>query len=227
MATGLACLVLLAAPVLAEDAPVVLRTDGQTEGTPVGFSHRSFGSAKVVEMGTSRTTVREIGVARPPAKARVAKLASAASAVRPAAASTTRLAAASPPPRQTVTSADWTGATRVTSGFGVRYHPLLGIMRMHSGVDLAARTGTPVLATAEGRVSAAGWHGGYGQFVAIEHGNGYQTRYGHLSYIAVQQGQAVHRGDLVGYVGSTGMSTGPHLHYEVRQGGQALNPFGR
>ena len=220
---GLACLVLVAPPLHAEDGAVTLRTDGQTAGEPVGFSHRSFGSAKVVEMPGARTSVREIGVARPAAKAPVAKLAS-KPAPRPALAAAVP-AAASAPARST--SADWSGVTRVTSGFGVRYHPLLGTMRMHSGVDLAARMGTPVLATAEGRVSAAGWHGGYGQFVAIEHGNGYQTRYGHLAYIAVQQGQAVHRGDLVGYVGSTGMSTGPHLHYEVRQGGQALNPLGR
>lgn len=112
----------------------------------------------------------------------------------------------------------------VTSGFGMRRHPLLGILRPHAGVDLAAPAGSPVVATAEGRVSTAGWTGGFGLLVAVEHGRGRQTRYAHLSRLNVTAGQRVRHGDVIGYVGSTGRSTGPHLHYETRVNGRAINP---
>jgi murein DD-endopeptidase MepM/ murein hydrolase activator NlpD len=115
-------------------------------------------------------------------------------------------------------------ALGITSGFGYRVHPILGGVRMHAGVDLAAPYGTPVFATTEGKIGAANWYGGYGLFVAVDHGN-IETRYGHMSRLNVVAGQNVHQGDLIGYVGSTGRSTGPHLHYEVRVNGQAVNPL--
>lgn len=117
-------------------------------------------------------------------------------------------------------------ASSLTSRFGVRRHPISGDVRLHSGVDLAAPLGTAVYAPTAGYVSAATWNGGYGLFVVIEHGGGMQTRYGHLSRVAVSSGQYVAAGTVIGYVGSTGNSTGPHLHYEVRLNGQAVNPVG-
>ena len=117
-------------------------------------------------------------------------------------------------------------SARLTSSFGYRTHPLHGGSRMHAGVDLAAPTGTPVQATADGVVTSAGWRGGYGILVSLGHGGGVQTRYAHLSAIAVRPGTSVRAGDVIGYVGSTGNSTGPHLHYELRVNGQAVNPMG-
>ena len=96
---------------------------------------------------------------------------------------------------------------------------------MHAGIDLASPTGTPIYATADGVVDRAEWFGGYGNMVEIEHGKGIATRYGHMSRIAVRDGERVKRGDLIGYVGSTGRSTGSHLHYEVRIDGRAVNPM--
>lgn len=113
---------------------------------------------------------------------------------------------------------------RMSSGFGPRLHPILGYSRMHRGVDFAAGTGTPVLASASGRVTRAGWGGGYGNIVIIDHGKGLVTRYAHLSKIQVKQGARVDQGTVIGRVGSTGMSTGPHLHYEVWQNGKAVDP---
>jgi murein DD-endopeptidase MepM/ murein hydrolase activator NlpD len=113
---------------------------------------------------------------------------------------------------------------RMTSTFGMREHPILGGRRAHKGVDLAAPTGTPVYATADGTVSRASWFSGYGLFISLEHGGEMQTRYGHMSRLNVAEGQRVHKGDIIGYVGSTGNSTGPHLHYEVRVDGEAVNP---
>jgi murein DD-endopeptidase MepM/ murein hydrolase activator NlpD len=113
----------------------------------------------------------------------------------------------------------------LTSRFGARFHPILGGWRQHSGVDLAAATGTPVTAPSPGVVVAAQWWGGYGLFVAVDHGKGVQTRYGHLSQLAVFPGQQVKMGQVLGYVGSTGNSTGPHLHYEMRLNGQPLDPL--
>lgn len=115
-------------------------------------------------------------------------------------------------------------ARAMTSGFGWRQHPVLGTWRAHSGVDLAAPFGTPIVATGDGVVNTADWQGGYGLLVALDHGKGLQTRYGHMSQLNVAQGQQIHKGDVIGYVGSTGLSTGPHLHYEIRLNGQAINP---
>jgi murein DD-endopeptidase MepM/ murein hydrolase activator NlpD len=116
-------------------------------------------------------------------------------------------------------------ARTMTSSFGMRRHPMLGGHRMHSGIDLAAPTGSPIVATSDGVVSAAGWNGGLGLAVALEHGGGLQTRFGHMSQLAVVPGQQVRRGQVIGYVGSTGRSTGPHLHYEMRVNGRAVNPI--
>jgi murein DD-endopeptidase MepM/ murein hydrolase activator NlpD len=115
---------------------------------------------------------------------------------------------------------------RLTGRFGMRAHPISGGMRAHSGVDLAAPYGSPIVATADGVIGTAGWSGGYGLLVAISHGGGVQTRYGHLSRLNVAAGQQVRRGDVIGFVGSTGESTGPHVHYEVRVNGVATDPLG-
>lgn len=112
----------------------------------------------------------------------------------------------------------------LSSDYGMRTHPVLGGRRSHKGVDLAAPSGTPIYATADGYVSKAEWFSSYGNFVSIEHGAELQTRYAHMSRIAVAPGTRVKKGELIGYVGSTGRSTGPHLHYEVRIDGQAVNP---
>ena len=112
-----------------------------------------------------------------------------------------------------------------TSGFGMRYHPILHRRHAHKGVDLAAPIGTPVYAPADGMVGKAEWFSSYGLYIALEHGAQIETRYGHLSRLNVSAGQQVHKGDLIGFVGTTGRSTGPHLHYEVRIDGTAVNPI--
>jgi len=116
------------------------------------------------------------------------------------------------------------GEIELSSGFGVRNDPFVGRPAMHSGLDFRASTGDPVRATADGKVSSAGWSGGYGRMVEIDHGNGLATRYGHMSQIDVKVGQLVKTGEVVGEVGSTGRSTGPHLHYETRINGEAVDP---
>jgi len=116
------------------------------------------------------------------------------------------------------------GEVEFTSGFGVRSDPFLGRPAMHTGLDFRAAIGDPVRATANGRVVSAGWSGGYGRMVEIDHGNGLSTRYGHLSEIDVKVGEIVKIGQVVGAVGSTGRSTGPHLHYETRIDGEAVDP---
>ena len=116
---------------------------------------------------------------------------------------------------------------KLVSGFGMRYHPILHYRRMHTGVDLTAPQGTPVYATGDGRVTVAGRGanlGGYGICIVIDHGYGFKTLYAHLSEVKVQQGQRVKRGELIGNVGRTGLSQGYHLHYEVIQNGNKVNP---
>ena len=105
---------------------------------------------------------------------------------------------------------------RITSRFGWRTHPLSGTRRFHSGIDIGAPTGTPVVATGTGTVISAGWNGGYGKAIIIQHNDVQQTLYGHLSQISVQPGQVIEQGTVIGLVGSTGNSTGPHLHFETR-----------
>jgi murein DD-endopeptidase MepM/ murein hydrolase activator NlpD len=114
----------------------------------------------------------------------------------------------------------------ITSGYGVRKDPLLGTPALHSGIDFRAAVGSPARVTAPGTVISAGWNGGYGRMVEIDHGNGFSTRYGHLSRIDVKVGDHVALGDVIGKTGSSGRSTGPHLHYEVRRHGDALDPLG-
>ncbi|MDH6232838.1 murein DD-endopeptidase MepM/ murein hydrolase activator NlpD [Mesorhizobium soli] len=113
----------------------------------------------------------------------------------------------------------------VSSTFGVRPDPILGTPALHSGMDFRAPSGSAARATAPGTVVKAGWNGGYGRMVEIDHGFGFSTRYAHLSRIDVKEGQKVSLGEVVGEVGTTGRSTGPHLHYEVRQNGEAVNPL--
>lgn len=112
----------------------------------------------------------------------------------------------------------------ISSRFGMRRHPILGYRRMHSGMDFRARHGTPIVAVTDGRVVGAGRMGGCGNAVRLNHGGGMETRYCHMSRMAVRRGQSVRRGQVIGYVGSTGLSTGPHLHYEMYRGGRAVNP---
>src|SRR5262245_5198954 len=116
------------------------------------------------------------------------------------------------------------GEVEFTSGFGVRSDPFLGRPAMHTGLDFRASTGDPVRATANGKVVSSGWQGGYGRMVEIDHGNGLSTRYGHLSEINVKVGDVIRIGQVIGAVGSTGRSTGPHLHYETRIDGDAVDP---
>ncbi len=113
---------------------------------------------------------------------------------------------------------------RQTSGFGFRLHPILGYSRLHQGADFAAPSGTPIQSAGAGVVKFAGWHGGHGKTVKVQHQNGLMTLYAHMSSIAVQPGQRVAQGQSVGTVGSTGLSTGPHLHYEIHLNGRAVNP---
>jgi murein DD-endopeptidase MepM/ murein hydrolase activator NlpD len=116
------------------------------------------------------------------------------------------------------------GEVEFTSGFGVRSDPFLGRPAMHTGLDFRAAMGDPVRATANGKVVSAGWSGGYGRMIEVDHGNGLATRYGHLSDIGVKIGDVVKIGQVIGEVGSTGRSTGPHLHYETRIDGEAVDP---
>lgn len=113
----------------------------------------------------------------------------------------------------------------VTSTFGPRRDPLLGAMALHSGMDFRSAIGSPVEATGTGKVVHAGWNGGYGRMVEIDHGDGLTTRFAHMSEVLVSVGQTVNAGDLLGKSGNSGRSTGPHLHYEVRKNGEAVNPL--
>ncbi|MGN9806404.1 M23 family metallopeptidase [Micromonospora sp. L32] len=120
-------------------------------------------------------------------------------------------------------------AGRLTSRFGTRFDPYYKVWQLHAGVDLAAPTGTPILAAADGRVSRVGWYGGYGNYTCIAHGRAdgqrLSTCYGHQSRLLVSPGQRVRAGQVIGLVGSTGASTGPHLHFEVRLGGRPVDPL--
>ena len=111
-----------------------------------------------------------------------------------------------------------------TSGYGLRRHPVLGYTRMHRGIDFHAPYGSQIYAVSDGTVEFAGRHGGHGNFVKLGHGGGLETGYAHMSRIAVSPGERVRRGEVIGYVGSTGLATGPHLHFEVYRGGQTVNP---
>jgi murein DD-endopeptidase MepM/ murein hydrolase activator NlpD len=112
----------------------------------------------------------------------------------------------------------------ISSSFGMRFHPILHHQRFHRGVDLRATWGTPIRASADGTITFAGWSGGYGRQVRIGHSDGLATSYSHMSRIAAAAGMRVHRGEVIGYVGSSGLSTGPHVHYEVFKNGRPVNP---
>lgn len=113
----------------------------------------------------------------------------------------------------------------ISSPYGMREHPNAGYIDFHSGIDISTDSGTPVKATADGIVTFAGWNGGSGNLVAIEHGHGFSTFYAHNRSINVRVGQKVKRGDVISYAGSTGNSTGPHVHYEIWKNGRAVNPY--
>ncbi len=112
----------------------------------------------------------------------------------------------------------------LSSGFGARRAPMRGASHNHKGLDIRGAVGTPIYATANAIVGRAQWVNGYGKYVELEHGNSIETRYGHMSALNVVAGQRVRKGDVIGYMGSTGRSTGSHLHYEIRIGGDAVNP---
>jgi len=116
---------------------------------------------------------------------------------------------------------------RLSSGYGMRRHPILGYSRMHRGTDFAAPTGTPILAAGDGAIVRAGPYGSYGNYIRIRHANGYETSYAHMSRFGrgMRAGARVRQGQVIGYVGTTGRSTGPHLHYEVMLRGRQMNPM--
>jgi|SRR5699024_5602900 len=114
---------------------------------------------------------------------------------------------------------------RISSGYGVRYHPILKIGRMHNGIDFSANIGANIYATADGVVTTATMQRGYGRIVIIDHGFGFETRYAHMNKINVRKGQKVTRGHVIGEVGNSGLSTGPHVHYEIRKNGETVNPI--
>jgi murein DD-endopeptidase MepM/ murein hydrolase activator NlpD len=119
----------------------------------------------------------------------------------------------------------WPAEGHLSSGFGYRVSPFTGQATLHAGLDIANRIGTPIVSPAKGTVTFVGWQGAYGNCVTINHGNAISTRYAHMEKTSVKEGQTVNRGDLIGTVGNTGRTTGPHLHYEVRIGGVPVNPM--
>lgn len=119
----------------------------------------------------------------------------------------------------------WPSTGWISRGYGMKYDPFTGMKQMHRGIDVANHTGTPIIAAADGRVTRVGRNGGMGKTVVIDHGYGFVTRYAHLSDYKVKRGQRVSRGEVIGLMGSTGYSTGPHLHYEVLRNGKSLNPM--
>jgi len=133
--------------------------------------------------------------------------------------------AANNQPVQASNAMIWPINARITSTFGMRYHPILHFARMHKGIDFGAAWGTPIHAAADGQVASAGWAGGYGEQVKINHGGGLATSYNHMSRMIVAPGMPVHQGQVIGYVGTTGLSTGAHLHYEVLRNGVQVNPM--
>ena len=124
-----------------------------------------------------------------------------------------------------MTPSIWPAEGHLTSGFGNRVNPFTGKAVLHAGLDIANRVGTPIVAPAKGTVVSAGWQNAYGNCVVINHGNSITTRYAHMDNFVVKEGQEVNRGEVIGAIGNTGRSTGPHLHYEVRVGGVPVNPM--
>jgi len=122
------------------------------------------------------------------------------------------------------TPSTWPTSGRISSGFGARPHPIFGSIRPHEGIDIYAAKGTPIRATADGQVIRAGWKVGYGLTLLIDHDYGYRTFYAHCSKLKKKKGDLVKRGEIIALVGNTGVTTGPHLHYEVRIDGKSVNP---
>ncbi len=116
------------------------------------------------------------------------------------------------------------GVGRIVSGYGMRFHPILKYRRMHWGIDISAPKGTPIYATADGVVEFTGRRGDFGNLVIINHGYGYKTQYGHMNNFAVKRKQKVKRGEIIGYVGNTGLSSAPHVHYDIVKNGKRINP---
>jgi len=118
-------------------------------------------------------------------------------------------------------------AGTMRSGFGLRRHPILGYTKMHTGVDWAAPTGTPIYASGNGTIEKEGWESGYGKYIRVRHTNGYETAYGHMTAFArgIAEGKRVRQGQVIGFVGSTGLSTGSHLHYEILVNGRFVDPM--
>lgn len=207
-ALGAAAAFVAAAPASAEnapasDSPAVSTTAGVALSADIGeaarearIGHHTSGDVRFRELFASWTSLDEAGPGAPIAQPAVAI-----------------------PSRMPLDGA------RMSSGYGMRDHPVLRKRKRHNGIDLAAPTGTPVYATADGIVGRADRFSSYGLYVSIDHGAELETRYAHMSRLAVSAGDRVRKGDIVGYVGSTGRSTGPHLHYEVRVDGMAVNPI--
>lgn len=137
-----------------------------------------------------------------------------------------RAASVSSPTKEGSGVLAWPVVGTVTSGFGYRIHPIFHVRKMHTGIDIDADMGDPIKAASAGTVVSAGWRGGYGRCVVIQHSGGLATLYAHLSVISVSVGEKVNQGQVIGKVGSTGYSTGPHLHFEVRVNGEAVDPLG-
>lgn len=133
--------------------------------------------------------------------------------------------AIAPPVHLPASDLAWPIEAPITSGFGPRVHPISGTARLHAGLDLAAATGTPIQAAADGTVIQSGWRGGYGTTVEVDHGDGLTTLYAHQSVLHVAQGEQVRAGEVIGEVGSTGASTGPHLHFETREDTVPVDPL--
>jgi murein DD-endopeptidase MepM/ murein hydrolase activator NlpD len=117
-----------------------------------------------------------------------------------------------------------TDLKRMASGYGYRYHPILKYRKFHAGMDFSAKVGTPIYATGDGKVIKVIRSSSYGKYIVIDHGFGYETLYAHLNEFKVKKGDKVKRGEIIGLVGNTGMSSGPHLHYEVHKNGKVVNP---
>ena len=126
--------------------------------------------------------------------------------------------------RKTLMKTPLNGA-RLSSGFGNRKHPILGFTKMHRGVDFAAPIGTPIFAAGDGIIEYSGWNGAYGKYIRIKHNSTFKTAYAHLSKIYKKRGMRIKQGDIIGALGNTGRSTGPHLHYEILLGGRQVNPL--
>lgn len=210
-----ACFALVtAAPVLADDAPVDLDTPDTIVDTAEAENAVSAADATAAALVAATPLLASRIEGRPAGDSQFRSIFSAWRQMDGPAAQALAI-----PSRRPVDE------MRLTSSFGHRSDPFTGRRARHNGIDIPGPVGTPIYATADGTVGRAQWLGGYGKYIEIEHGHALQTRYGHLSQILVEPGQRVRRGDLIGLMGSTGRSTGSHLHYEVRVAGAPVNPM--